>query len=296
MAASAQAQWGTLEHARERASSFGVPTDERSVAALARRLRSMASPGAAAALYRMNASIDVSDVLSSIRIPTLVLSRRDPNFEASRHLAARIRGARFVELPGGEHLPWVGDRQSLLAEVTAFVAAVDPAEAEPDRVLATVLFTDLVGATAKAVELGDARWRELVREHHALVRTQLARFRGREIDTAGDGFFASFDGPARAIRCACAIAQAVGELGLDVRAGLHTGECELIDGKVGGVAVHIGARVATLAAPAEVLVSQTVRDLVAGSQIAFEDRGAHVLKGVPGEWGLYAVVPTTASA
>ncbi|HVH51857.1 MAG TPA: adenylate/guanylate cyclase domain-containing protein [Gaiellaceae bacterium] len=160
---------------------------------------------------------------------------------------------------------------------------------EPDRVLATVLFTDIVGSTAKMAELGDARWRELLQQHHALVRRELARRRGHEVDTAGDGFFASFDGPARAIRCAQAISGAVRELGIEVRAGLHTGECELVDGKVAGIAVHTGARVAAHAGPGEVLVSNTVRDLVAGSGIEFDDRGAAELKGIPGEWRLFAV-------
>jgi class 3 adenylate cyclase len=162
-------------------------------------------------------------------------------------------------------------------------------EAEPNRVLATVLFTDIVGSTAKNVELGDARWRELRDEHHGLIRRQLVRYRGRELDTAGDGFFASFDGPARAIRCACAITAGVRDLGLDVRAGLHAGECELMDGKVGGIAVNIGARVAAEAGPGEVLVSSTVKDLVAGSGIEFRERGTAELKGVPGEWRLFAV-------
>jgi class 3 adenylate cyclase len=161
--------------------------------------------------------------------------------------------------------------------------------AEPDRVLATLLFTDIVGSTERAGELGDARWRELIQEHHALVRRQLVRFRGRELDTAGDGFFASFDGPARGVRCACAITEGVRDLGLEVRAGLHTGECELIDGKVGGVAVHVGARIAATSEPGEVRVSATVKDLVVGSGLEFEPRGSHELKGIPGEWQLYAV-------
>ena len=228
-------------------------------------------------------------MLPAIRVPTLVLSRRDANLEPSRDIAANISGAKFVELPGEEHLPAVGDFEPLVREVAAFVSSVELAVPEPDRVLATVLFTDLVGSTASAVELGDARWRDVVVEHHRRVRAELTRFRGRELDTAGDGFFASFDGPARAIRCACAITKAVRDLGLEIRAGLHTGECEQVDGKVGGIAVHIGARVASLAGPGEVLVSQTVHDLVVGSQIAFEDRGERELKGVPGEWRLYAV-------
>ncbi len=234
-------------------------------------------------------------VLPTIRVPTLVLHRAEDGLpiEAARWTAAQIPGARFVELPGGPHMPYYGDTDSLLRELEAFVAGVYEGggwEApEPDRVLATILFTDIVGSTAKAVELGDRGWRDLVEEHHALVRRQLALYRGRELDTAGDGFFASFDGPARAIRCARAISDSVRTLGIDVRAGLHTGECEAIEGKVGGIAVHIGARVAAQAAPGEVLVSSTVKDLVAGSGLEFEERGAVELKGVPGEWHLFAV-------
>jgi class 3 adenylate cyclase len=215
--------------------------------------------------------------------------------DASRYVAERIPGARFVELPRGDPVVWAVDQSEFLALVREFLTGAWKAgawePAEPDRVLATLLFTDLVGSTERAAELGDARWRDLIQRHHALVRQQLVRFRGREIDTAGDGFFASFDGPARAVRCACAIMAAVPQLGLDVRAGLHAGECELIDSKMGGLAVHIGARVAATAAPGQVLVSSTVKDLVAGSGISFEDRGEHELKGVPGTWSLYAVVP-----
>ena len=198
-------------------------------------------------------------------------------------------------MPPGDPVVWAVDQREFLAVVREFLTGAWEAgawePAEPDRVLATLLFTDIVGSTERAAELGDARWRDLVQRHHALVRQQLVRFRGREIDTAGDGFFASFDGPARAVRCACAIMAAVPELGLDVRAGLHAGECELIDSKMGGLAVHIGARVAAIAAPGQVLVSSTVKDLVAGSGISFEDRGEHELKGVPDTWSLYAVVP-----
>ncbi|TMK93974.1 MAG: adenylate/guanylate cyclase domain-containing protein, partial [Actinobacteria bacterium] len=194
---------------------------------------------------------------------------------------------RFVELSGDDHVPWI-DADQVVDEVEEFVTGVRPAP-EPDRVLATVLFTDLVESTRRAAELGDRRWRELLEAHHAAVRQELARFRGREIDTAGDGFLATFDGPARAIRAACAIRDTIRTLGLELRAGLHTGECELMNGKVGGIAVHTGARVAAQAEAGEVLVSSTVRDLVAGSGIAFEERGERELKGV-GSWRLYSVV------
>jgi class 3 adenylate cyclase len=258
---------------------------------LATYLRRSASPGAAVALLRMNTDIDTRPVLPTIRVPTLVLHRAgdlDSHIDEGRWIASQIPGARFVELPGVDHLPWVGDQDAVLDEVQEFLTGVR-APVEPDRVLATVLFTDIVGSTERAAEIGDRNWRDLLEGHHAVVRRELDRHQGHEIDTAGDGFLATFDGPARAIRCARAVAASLAELGLDVRAGVHTGECELVGEKVAGVAVHTGARVAGLAAPGEVLVSQTVKDLVAGSGIRFEDRGAHVLKGVPGEWRLYAV-------
>jgi pimeloyl-ACP methyl ester carboxylesterase len=269
-------------------------TDEQ-IHARASFQRLSASPGAVLQLERMNAEIDVRPVLPTIRVPTLVLHRtEDPNpIEVARWTAEQIPGARFVELPGGPHFPYLGDSQSVLREIEEFVRGVYEGGGwdaqEPDRVLATILFTDIVGSTQKAVELGDRGWRELVAQHHAVVRRQLARYRGRELDTAGDGFFASFDGPARGIHCARAISDGVHELGIDVRAGLHTGECEVFEGKVGGIAVHIGARVAAQAEPGEVLVSSTVKDLVAGSGLEFADRGAAELKGVPGEWRLYAL-------
>ncbi len=250
------------------------------------------SPGGALDLTRMNVEIDVRDVLPVIRQPTLVLQRAGDlviDVNEGRYLAEHIQGARYRELPGDDHLPMAGDAESVIREIEAFVADLPEATAESDTVLATVLFTDLVGSTATAAELGDRRWRELLERHHEAVRRQLGRFRGHEVDTAGDGFFATFDGPARAIRCACAVTQAVGELGLEVRAGLHTGECELLADKVAGIAVSIGARVAARAAPGEVLVSSTVKDLVAGSGIQFADRGVAELKGVPGEWRLFAV-------
>jgi class 3 adenylate cyclase len=215
-------------------------------------------------------------------------------FAATYPERVRALVTRFVELPGGPHIPYYGDWESVVDAIREFVEPICLGSARPyDSVLATVLFTDLVGSTAKAVELGDRGWRELLEQHHARTRAQLSLYRGIELDTAGDGFFARFDGPARAIRCACAIRDAVAELGLEMRAGLHTGECEVLDGTVAGVAVSIGARVAAQAGPGEVLVSQTVKDLVAGSGIEFEDRWRAELKGLPGEWGLYAVAGGT---
>jgi class 3 adenylate cyclase len=203
-------------------------------------------------------------------------------------MAERIPGAKLVELPGNDHIPWVGDSEAILGEVEQFLTGVRH-QPVPERVLATVLFTDIVNATQRAAELGDRQWRDLLARHNSLIRGELGQFRGREIDTAGDGFFVTFDGPARAIRCAEAIRDAVKQLGLTVRLGLHTGECEIMDEKVTGIAVHIGARVMDHAAPGEVLVSSTVKDLVAGSGIGFVDRGAYELKGVPGKWRTFAV-------
>jgi class 3 adenylate cyclase len=239
----------------------------------------------------MNTQIDVRDVLPTIQAPTLILHRTgdlDANVEEGRWIAGRIPGAKFVELPGDAHTLWGGDTDSIVDEIEEFLTGTRRGP-EPDRVLATVLFTDIVGSTEKATEVGDRRWRELLDRHHAVVRQQLALYQGREVDTAGDGFLATFDGPARAIRCAAAVQRAMPGIGLEVRAGVHTGECELHGDKVAGVAVHTGARVLSHASPGEVLVSQTVKDLVAGSGIEFEDRGTHELKGVPGEWRLYAV-------
>jgi pimeloyl-ACP methyl ester carboxylesterase len=255
-------------------------------------LRMSASPGAAKTLTRMNAQIDVRDVLPLVQVPTLVVHRvgdRALSVEGSRYMADRIEGARYVELPGEDHLPFLGDQDAILDEVEEFLTGVRRGP-EPDRVLATVLFTDIVGSTERAATVGDRRWQELLDAHHAAVRRELERFRGREIDNAGDGFLATFDGPARAIRCAQAVRDGVATLGLAIRAGLHTGECEMRGEAVAGIAVHVGARVAALAGSGEVLVSSTVKDLVAGSGIEFEDRGVHELKGIPGEWRLYAVL------
>jgi len=257
----------------------------------ARLERQGASPGAAAALTRMEAEHDVRHLLGSIHARTLILHRTHDcavSVEAGRHLARNIPGAKYVELSGVDHLPFVGDQDSILKEVEEFVTGTRY-RPEPDRVLATILFADIVGSTRRAAELGDRAWVELLGNFHSLVRRQLERFRGKEIDTVGDGFFATFDGPARAIRCACAIREAVAALGLEVRSGLHTGECEMIGDKVGGIAVHAGARVGSMAGGSEVLVSSTVKDLVAGSGITFVDRGPQVLKGIPGEWRLFAV-------
>jgi pimeloyl-ACP methyl ester carboxylesterase len=255
-----------------------------------RRARASLSPGAARALILMNSQIDVRDVLPTIGVPTIVLHRRgdaDSNVGEGRYLAEKIPGARFVELSGDTHLPWVNADQ-IVDEIEEFLTGVRRGP-EPDRVLATVLFTDLVGSTEHAARLGDRRWRMLLEEHHALARRELARWRGTEVDTAGDGLLATFDGPARAIRCARSIRDALEPLGLEMKAGLHTGEVERVGERVMGIAVHTGARVAGLADAGDVLVSQTVKDLVAGSGIEFEERGEHELKGVPGKWRLYAV-------
>jgi class 3 adenylate cyclase len=265
--------------------------DTRYQACLLRYQQAAASPAAAVALQRANKDIDVRDVLPAVRVPTLVVSRRgDPvtSAAASRYLAERIPDARFVELDGADHTMWLGDVESLVGEIEEFLTG-ERRTTEPDRVLATLLFTDIVGSTRRAAELGDRRWRDLVETHDALLRKEIERFRGRAIETHGDGFLATFDGPARAIRCARAITDAVRPLGIEIRTGLHTGECELMGDRVGGLAVHVSARVAAESRAGEVLVSSTVRDLVAGSGLEFDDRGVHALKGVPGEWRLFAV-------
>jgi len=287
--------WGTKDYARKTLRGWAAPSladDERAVAWLASFLRRAASPGAAMALEKMNRQIDVSHVLAAIHVPTLVIGRTgdlDFAIDEVRELAERIPGARMVELPGIDHFFWVGDQDAMLGEIERFVKEVSDQEAELDRVLATVLFTDIVGSTKKAAELGDRRWRELLDAHHGKLRTMIGRFRGREVDTAGDGFFATFDGPIRAVRCALAVTDSVRDLGIEIRAGLHTGEVELDGDRVRGIAVHIGARVAALASASEVLVSSTVKDLIAGTTLVFEDRGEHELKGISGTWRVYQV-------
>jgi len=287
--------FGPRQQAREAVHTLGR-FEETEAESFLQLLRFGSSPGALEALHRMNKEIDVRHVLPAVRVPTLILHGSEDTIvplEVARYMASQIPAARLVEIPGAGHLAFGKPALAIVAEIERFLKEVWEAggweEAEPDRVLATVLFTDIVGSTAKAVELGDRAWRDLLERHHAVIRRQLVRFRGAELDVAGDGFFARFDGPARAIRCACAITESVRELGLEVRAGLHTGECEVMDGKVGGIAVHIGARVAKEAQPGEVLVSSTVKDLVAGSGLRFRERGSAQLKGVAGEWRLYAV-------
>ena len=266
-----------------------IADDEELVQAHTRAALRAASPAAAAALTRMSAMIDIRNVLPAIRVPTLVLHRTDEVLaEASRYVGERIRGAKVVELQGADHMPWLGDQDAALDEIEEFLTGVRPHPAL-DRVLATVLFTDIVGSTELAADLGDRRWRDLLEQHNTVVRRELGRFRGRELNTAGDGFLATFDGPARAVACAVSIRDAARTLGLQIRFGLHTGELELAGTEIRGIAVHTGARVAALAGAGEVLASSTVRDLVAGSGLEFEDRGSHELKGVPGEWHLYAV-------
>ncbi len=264
--------------------------DEAFVRGWGRFERRAVSPGAMRKLLALMRDTDVRPVLPSIHVPTLVVHRtsdRATPIAGGRYLAEHIPGAKLVEVPGEDHFPWVGDTEAILEEVEHFVTGAR-SRAEPDRVLATVLFTDIVDSTRQLAERGDRRWRELLTEFYGIERQQLVRFRGREIDTTGDGLFATFDGPARGIRCACAARQAVSSLGISIRAGLHTGECEVLGGKVSGIAVHLGARVCDAAGPGDVLVSNTVKDLVSGSGLRFADRGVHALKGVPGEWHLYA--------
>jgi class 3 adenylate cyclase len=257
---------------------------------LGRLERGSISPGAAAALQLVIGHLDVRPVLQAISAPTLVLVHRDNLYMPAlfgRYLSESIPGAELIALGGADHLYWVGDADATLDEVEQFATGTR-SQPRAERVLATVLFTDIAGSTSRAAELGDLRWHEVLEAHHALVRRQLERFRGREVKVMGDGFLAVFDGPARAIACACAIRDGVRQLGLDVRAGLHTGEIETRDSDVGGMAVHIGQRVASLAEPGEVLVSRTIVDLVIGSGIQFSDRGEHELKGVPNAWQVFA--------
>ena len=266
--------------------------DQAFLQSFARIERASASPGSVLTLMRANYGVDVRHLLPALRVPTLILHRADDELvpvRAGRYLAEHIPGATYAEIPGTDHLVLDLETQDVIADKIEEFITGERRRLEPDRVVATVMFTDIVGSTQRAAEMGDARWRELRAAWHTVMRKELAAFRGREVDVAGDGLLATFDGPARAIRCACSVRDRVHGLGLQVRTGLHTGECELSGEAVVGIAVHIGARVAALAGSDEVLVSSTVRDLVAGSGLEFADRGAHSLKGVPGEWRLYLV-------
>jgi class 3 adenylate cyclase len=286
-----QANLGNASWTRRANPSVGP--SERELEWFRRYERLAQAPGALYAEARRFAETDVRGILSSIQVPTLVLHRtansEEGPVEGGRYLASRIPGATFVELDGGDYWPWIGDQAAVIQQIELFLATIREEEADLDRVLATVLFTDIVGSTEKAVELGDRGWRELVAGHDAAVRALLSRYRGKEVDAAGDGFFATFDGPARAVRCGQAIVEAVKALGLEVRVGLHTGEVAATGKVVRGIAVNIGARIGSKARPSEVLVSQTVKDLVAGSGLSFEDRGRHLLKGVLDEWHLFAL-------
>ena len=268
-----------------------VAADEPFVRWWARFERLVASPSAFEELGRIFTDVDVRDVLRAIHVPTMVIHRRDDAIvleRQARYVADQIHGATYVEFPGEDHLPFIGDADAIVDEVEQFVTGRRPIR-ETDKVLATILFTDIVDSTRRQAELGDREWKELLQRHHGIVRQLLTQYRGEEQDTAGDGFYVRFDGPARAIRCAQDIIETVRPLGIEVRAGLHTGECEIVDGKCSGLSVSIGARVMANAGPSEVLVSRTVKDLTAGSGVTFQDAGEHELKGVPDRWHLYRV-------
>jgi pimeloyl-ACP methyl ester carboxylesterase len=287
--------YGPRAEAREAVRRLGI-TGAPQIEAYIDMVRWAVSPGMLQALYRMNEAIDIRDILSLVRVPTLVMHGTEDQIvpvEVGAYLAERVRAGRFVALPGVGHLSLGPESDRISGEIERFLEDVRESGAwegtEPDRMLATVLFTDIVESTARAIELGDRRWHELLERHNTIVRRELLRHRGREVVHTGDGFLAAFDGPARAIRCAVAITEGVNALGLAVRAGLHAGECEVAGGNLAGIAVHTGARVVDKAGADEVLVSRTVRDLVTGSGIQFEERGVHELKGLPGRWELFAV-------
>ena len=288
-----EARWGSVEYAQDQLHSVapGMAFDRTTIERAARMFRAVASPGSAAAMERNMRDADIRAVLPSVQVPTLVLHAADDDAAGQgRYTASMIPGAERVEIPAREWLPFWAGADPVVEEIRRFGQQIRHEEAILDRVLATVMFTDIIGSTSKGAELGDRAWKDVVERHHAVIRAMLRRYRGSEVDTAGDGFFAMFDGPARGVRCAVAITKAVQALGLEVRAGLHTGEVETINSKVGGVAVNIGARVGALAGASEVLVSNTVKDLVVGSDLRFEDAGERHLKGVPNRWRLYRVI------
>ncbi len=285
----ASVAWGTA--AMQMVAAPSIDWSELTTKRWSRYERMVLSPNAARAFFQLVFDADVRHVLPAIRVPTLVMHRTGDRFmpvEAGRYVADHIPDARYVELPGDDHYPFTGDVEAVVAEVQEFLTGARP-EATADRMLATILFTDIVGSTQVAAARGDTRWRQVLDEHDRVTRAAVRNFNGREVKNVGDGFLATFDGPARAIKAAETIRRSVKGLGIEMRAGLHTGECERRGDDVGGIAVHIGARVAAMAEPGEILVSSTVKDLVIGSGIAFEDRGTHTLKGVPGEWKLYAL-------
>lgn len=282
--------WGSGQLSRSFAPSMA--DDAATMRILARLERMAMSPGTARKLFSLLTQTDVRHVLPAIRVPTMILHRtgdRPVRVENARYLAERIAGATFVELSGSDHLPWLGDVDALLDNVREFLTG-ERAAPESDRILTTILFCDIVDSTRRAVELGDQEWKQLLLRFYAVVDGKLHHFRGRKLDTAGDGLFAAFDGPARAARCGAALVDAVRTLGLRLRVGVHTGECEVLGEKYSGIAVHLGARVASAAEPGQVLVTSTVKDLVVGSGIRFEDLGSRALKGVPDEWRLYRLI------
>ncbi len=289
------AGWGTPTYAEETLAMFNpsLVGDEKVLAWWGRLQRLSASPSSIFAQELLFREMDIRHLLTAIGVPTLVLHRREDQIEpvgAGRYISEVVSGARYVELEGADHLPWAGDQEALCAEVLGFLTELrDEDEASLNRVLATVLFTDIVGSTAQSATMGDRGWRDLREQHDRQARGQLARFRGREVKTMGDGFLAVFDGPARAVRCATALSSSITRLGIELRCGLHAGEIELDGQDVAGIAVAIGARIGAMAEPGEVLVSSTVKDLVIGSGLTFDDRGLHALKGVPETWHLYAV-------
>ena len=281
--------WGTSIGFKTVAPS--VADDERCKNWWARNLRMGASPADGIALYRMNIEIDIRAILPTIKVPTLILHRagdRLINVANSRYMAEHIPDAKYVELEGDDHLPWFGDANAALGEIQEFLTGMRPAE-EHERILATVLFVDVVGSTARAASIGDAQWRDQLEGFYQIVRRELDRFRGTLVHMTGDGVLATFDGPARAVHCGTAICREVISIGIDAKVGIHTGEVQIMDKEIGGLTVHIGARVMDLAGPNEVLVSSTVKDITAGSGIRFEDRGVHALKGVPDKWHLFGV-------
>jgi class 3 adenylate cyclase len=282
--------WPSFDYITGPGAGVGRDADPAFIESISRYMRAAANPSAVRAYEIMNGQIDTRPILPSIQAPTLVMNRTgDPcaRIEAARDMASRIPGAKFKDFPGNSHSMMLDDMETILSDIQEFITGERPIDYY-DRILATVLFVDIASSTERAATLGDTRWRNVLNAYYAIVRKEFSRFRGKERNTTGDGFLATFDGPARAIRCALAITQTVKQLGIDVRAGVHTGECELMGDNVGGIAVHIGARIMAQAEPGNVLVSGTAKDLVSGSGIDFEDRGVYQLKGVPGEWRLFA--------